>query len=98
MGQLFHYMIAWTCEHAGIESQSMSLARYGVSARKAKSAKNELFESNNGADSASGKPSVVMQRHKRATYIRAATCCPSSLLAALRRDRHHRRNGDSANL
>jgi len=34
--QLLHNTIAWTCKHAGIESQLMSFVCWGVSAGKAK--------------------------------------------------------------
>ena len=39
----FHSTVALTREHAGIESQSMSLARCGVSACEVNSANNSTF-------------------------------------------------------
>ncbi len=66
-GTILSLMIAWPCVRVWIESQPMSLARYGASACDAKTAKNRLFESNYGTASASGKPSVAMQRRKGAT-------------------------------
>jgi hypothetical protein len=67
MGQKFDSTVARTCERAGIESQPMLLARCGVSACEANSAKIRLVGSNNGTTSAHAKPSVAKQRHKRAT-------------------------------